>query len=132
MDVAPFPRIRPFTKPPLTWNTYTALDAPLLDGGPYFVPFAMALFGLILGALWTLATSRGAGAWRPLYAILSVAVVTSTGSNNFAAPYLLGAAALTVILLAAASRWPTREAPARDGRRAPGHRRIRMWRWGLG
>lgn len=128
-DAKPYPRIRPFTLPPLKWNTYTALDAPLLDGGPWLVPVVIGAFGFIMGTLWTLA-SFGAVGGRILYAILTPAVLTSTGSNNFTAPYLVGAAALSVILLVAFSRWSPE---AHGGRARPvvwrGHR-LRRWRHG--
>ena len=78
LDAEPYPRIRPFTKAPLRWNTYTALDAPLLDGGPWLVPIEMGVFGVLMGALWELA-SLGAAGGRILYAILSPAVLDLDG-----------------------------------------------------
>jgi oligosaccharide repeat unit polymerase len=95
LDAEPLPAVRPFTSRPLRWNTYTALDAPLLDGGPWLVLPATLVAGLALGALWGAARRR-----RLLgilfYAALTPAIVTSAGSNNFTAPMLLGAI-LTII-----------------------------------
>ena len=85
LDAEPYPRIRPFTRAPLRWNTYTALDAPLLDGGPWLVPIEIGGFGVLMGALWTL-SSLGAVGGRILYAILSPAVFDLHGVEQLPGP----------------------------------------------
>jgi hypothetical protein len=94
-------RIRPFTNAPLPWNTYTALDLPLLDGGVVFVVPILALIGILLGSLWQFA-QRDFLTATCAYAILAPAAVASSGSFNFTAPYLVGAViiALTGFFLA--------------------------------
>jgi ABC-type glycerol-3-phosphate transport system permease component len=90
VNVNAFPEVRPFTAPPLAWNTYTSLDAPLLDGGVWLVIPAAALAGIVLGAMWEGARQRRVLA-IVVYAALAPAIVTATGSNDFTAPLLLGA-----------------------------------------
>jgi hypothetical protein len=124
VDARPYPRIRPFTRDPMRWNTYTALDAPLLDGGIWLVPVALATLGLTMGFLWSLGQS-GSTAARVLYAILSPAVLTSSGSNNFTAPYLLGAAALSLILVFIARRATPRGLDRGESRARPSWMRRR-------
>jgi hypothetical protein len=89
-DVHGVSRVRPFTAEPLRWNTYTALDVPLLDGGLAFAIPIVGLIGLLLGALWSLARRRSLLA-ASAYAILSPAALTSSGSFSFTAPHFLGA-----------------------------------------
>jgi hypothetical protein len=93
--VSAIPEVRPFTAAPLKWNTYTALDAPLLDGGAWAVVPAAALIGMLLGAVWLAARERRVCAIL-CYAILVTPVLTSPGSNDFTAPFLLGAILFTV------------------------------------
>ena len=104
-------RIRPFTADPLPWNTYTALDVPLLDGGYLLAIPIVGLVGLVLGWLWTRARGHNVFAICA-YAVLAPAAVTSSGSFNLTAPHLVGAVviALTAIVLAA----PLRRAVRRD------------------
>jgi hypothetical protein len=83
-------RIRPFTREPLPWNTYTALDVPLLDGGLVFLLPIMGLIAISLGALWHFAR-RGSLIAICSYAVLAPAAVASSGSFNFTAPHLVGA-----------------------------------------
>ena len=83
-------RIRPFTTDPLPWNTYTALDIPLLDGGYVFAIPILGLCGLVMGWLWRLARRRSLLAICA-YAILAPAAATSSGSFSFTAPHLIGA-----------------------------------------
>ena len=92
------PTIRPFTRPPLPWNTYTALDLPLLDGGPIFVIAFFALAGAWLGWLWRRARERDVLALG-LYAIYAPVVLYSVIQNNFFAPHIVGAALLAVAFL---------------------------------
>lgn len=97
-DVVAEPTIRPFTKPPLPWNTYTALDLPLLDGGPVFVIAFFALGGAWLGWLWRRAR-EGTVLALGLYAIYAPVVLYSATQNNFFAPHIVGAALLVVAFL---------------------------------
>jgi len=83
-------RIRPFTTDPLPWNTYTALDIPLLDGGYVLAIPIVGLCGLLMGWLWALASRRSFLAICA-YAILAPAAATSYGSFSFTAPHLIGA-----------------------------------------
>lgn len=101
LDVEPFPEVRPFTAAPLKWNTYTALDAPLLDGGPWLVIPAAILAGIVSGIIWAAARQRRLLA-LVCYAALTPAIVTAHGSNNFTAPLLLGSVvvALGALLIA--------------------------------
>lgn len=95
VNAKPFPQVRPFTAPPVKWNTYTSLDAPLLDGGTGLVVPAAAFVGAIMGALWLAARRRR---WLAivLYATLAPAIATAFGSNGFTAPLQLGVALITV------------------------------------
>lgn len=97
-DIVAEPTIRPFTKPPLPWNTYTALDLPLLDGGPVFVIAFFALAGAWLGWLWRRAR-EGIVLALALYAIYAPVVLYSVTQNNFFAPHIVGAVLLVVALL---------------------------------
>jgi len=95
LHVPSFPEVRPFTAAPLAWNTYTSLDAPLLDGGAWMVIPAAALAGIFLGALWLAARERKLLALLG-YAILVSSIVTAAGSNNFTASFLLGAIIIVI------------------------------------
>jgi hypothetical protein len=95
LHVPSFPEVRPFTAAPLAWNTYTSLDAPLLDGGVWMVIPAAVLAGIFLGALWLAARERKLLALLG-YAILVSSIVTAAGSNNFTASYLLGAIIIVI------------------------------------
>jgi hypothetical protein len=83
------PRVRPFTASPLRWNTYTALDLPLIDGGKALTIPLIAVIGFLSGLLWRSVRKRelfGVIA----YAIESAALLSASGSFNFTAPDLLG------------------------------------------
>lgn len=95
--VAAVPAIRPFTADPLPWNTYTALDLPLLDWGIPGVPVFFLLTGLVYGTLWRRLCEGGSLATL-IYGILAVPLVYSPLQNSFAAPHVVGA-----VLLATAS-----------------------------
>jgi hypothetical protein len=101
VDVEPIPEVRPFTAAPLKWNTYTSLDAPLLDGGLWLVVPAAILAGIASGAAWAAARRRRLPA-LVCYAALTPAIVTAHGSNNFTAPLLVGSIliALGALLIA--------------------------------
>jgi hypothetical protein len=109
-------RVRPFTADPLPWNTYTALDMPLLDGGLVFAIPIVGLLGLILGALWSLARRRSLLA-ASAYAIFAPAALTSSGAFNFTAPHFLGAVfiALASTELVRLSRMPGKRRPVTIG-----------------
>ena len=92
------PTIRPFTAAPLPWNTFTALDLPLIDFGKLFLIPIFALVGCACGAVWRRARRYGALAIIT-YALLSVALLTSSGSFNFLAPQLVGALFLTSVCM---------------------------------
>lgn len=89
------PELRPFTAAPLKWNTYTSLDAPLLDGGPWLVIPAAILAGIVSGAAWGAARKRRLLA-LVCYAALTPAIVTAHGSNDFTAPLLVGSIAIAL------------------------------------
>jgi hypothetical protein len=95
LDIAS--RVRPFTREPLSWNTYTALDIPLLDGGRALAVPIIASIGLSLGALWELARRRWFSALC-MYALLGAATGTAAGSFNFTAPHILGAITIALTL----------------------------------
>ena len=98
LDVTPEPLIRPFTRAPLPWNTYTALDLPLIDGGAAFALVFFTLIGWLSGALWQRARA-GMALSMLLYAIYSSALLYSVIQNNFFAPHVVGACLLTALLL---------------------------------
>jgi len=98
LDVRPEPLIRPFTKAPLPWNTYTALDLPLIDGGPVFALAFFTLIGWLAGVLWQHAR-EGMALSVVLYAIYSSALLYSVIQNNFFAPHVVGACLLAALLL---------------------------------
>ncbi len=83
------PRLRAFTAPPLSWNTYTALDAPLIDGGTALTIPILAAIGLLIGLLWTAALRRQLVGLLG-YPLAAVALVTANSGFNFTAPHLLG------------------------------------------
>jgi hypothetical protein len=111
LDVVGTSRVRPFTSDPLPWNTYTGLDVPLLDGGFVLAVPIVALAGLVLGCLWSLARRRIAMAICA-YAILAPASVTSAGSFNFTAPHLVGGVLIAIVAITLAS--PLRRAFRQD------------------
>ena len=83
-------RIRPFTAPPLIWNTYTALDVPLLDGGKALTApldwdarnFVRFRLGLARGrSLVGIVT----------YPILAASIVSASATFSFTAPHFVGA-----------------------------------------
>lgn len=100
LDVRPLPPIRQFTAEPIPWNTYTALDDVIRDTGSIGVPIAFGLLGLLCGWLW--AAARAGRVWGiVVYGVLSTAIITSAGSNTFAAAHVLGAIAIMLVSLAA-------------------------------
>lgn len=92
------PLVRPFTAPPVAWNTYTALDLPILDIGPWLAWIVILLLGVLSGAAWERARSRQLIPVA-LYALLSVAILHSATQNDFLAPHLLGAFVIMGVVL---------------------------------
>jgi hypothetical protein len=113
------PRVRPFTSPPLAWNTYTGLDAPLLDGGFIFTIPIVALLGIAIGWVAKRATqAEDVTLSRVAYALVTPALLYSAGSFNFTAPHLVGALIACAFVVMAASILQTRMASLAP-RRAP-------------
>ena len=118
LDVAPEPAIRPFTGRPLPWNTYTAIDLPLIDGGPAFAAVFFVVVGWLAGTLWH-AARQGFAAATVLYALYSSVLAYSSTQNNFLAPHVVGACLLAVLLIATAgARADRRTRPAPTSRQA--------------
>lgn len=101
VDVYEFERVRQFTAQPLPWNTYTALDSPILDFGPYSTIPVFAIFGFFFGLLWAF-VRRGSTIAVCAYAVLSAAVLTAYGQFNFTAPHLVGGALIACLAVLAA------------------------------
>lgn len=103
LQVEPVPAVRPFTAEPLKWNTFTALDLPLLDGGWLLLAPLLAALGWGVGRVW-----RAARAGRPAaivsYGILAAALLSAFGSFAFLAPHLVGAAIIAVACMRVAER----------------------------
>jgi len=97
-DVRGEPVVRPFTSEPLRWNTYTALDLPLLDGGPAGAVAVMAVLGAGLGALWSIGMRRR-GADMVAYGLLAAATLFSFTQFNFFAPHFVGSIAIVLGVL---------------------------------
>jgi hypothetical protein len=98
-DLPAASRVRPFTIEPLAWNTYTALDTPLLDGGLVFAVPILAVAGLLVGFIWSAARGRHVTAVST-YALIAPAIVTAYGQFNFTAPHIIGAIIISVVTLA--------------------------------
>lgn len=101
LDVVPEPAIRPFTGRPLPWNTYTAIDLPLIDGGPVFAALFFVVVGWLIGIVW-LAAQQGFAAATALYAVYASVLGYAAIQNNFFAPHIVGASLLALLLIAAA------------------------------
>ena len=93
---APVPSIRVFTAAPLEWNTYTALDAPVLDAGPVIAVLIVAALGLLAGVVWAGARD-GSPIMAVLYAVVGTATVSSVIQNNFFAFHYMGAILLFAV-----------------------------------
>jgi len=101
VQTRPLRPVRPFTADPIAWNTYTALDDVIRDIGTPGVPVVFAALGLLCGWLWACARGGHPEAMA-VYAVMSTAIVTSAGSNSFAAAHVLGAVTFVLVSLAAA------------------------------
>jgi hypothetical protein len=92
------PAIRPFTASPLPWNTYTALDAPVLDGGWLLAAPICALLGAFVGFAWAVsATGRTWGVI--LYAVQGTATLFASIQANFFISHYLAAILLALFAL---------------------------------
>jgi hypothetical protein len=105
--VRPVPRIRPFTAPPLPWNTYTGLDLPLLDGGKVLAVPIVAILGFLCGILWA-QSRRGNVLVIFVYSIEAAAIVGSPAVFLFTAPHVLGALLIGAVAILMASGTPAR------------------------
>jgi hypothetical protein len=106
VDAPSIPRIRPFTAPPLIWNTYTALDVPMLDGGKAFTVPIVGMLGILCGFIWGIALRRSLMGILA-YAILGASMVSAPAIFTFTAPHLVGAfliAAFALVVVAGARR----------------------------
>lgn len=92
------PALRPFTPPPLRWNTYTFLESALLDGGIALAVPIMALVGLFVGLVWW-AACRHTSIGRLLYGLVACAMLFS-GRQNLMAQLTLPAAVMCGLFLA--------------------------------
>jgi hypothetical protein len=101
-----------FTAKPLPWNTYTALDLPLDDGGIILSLPMIALTGLAVGCLWGIAR-RGQVLGIILYALAAAATVYSIVQYNFLASHLVGAGLISTAMFALAGVPSTRSLRAR-------------------
>ena len=81
-------RVRPFTAPPLIWNTYTALDVPLLDGGKALTAPWIGMLGILCGFVWGLARGRSL-VGIVTYPILAGSIVSASAILSFIAPHLV-------------------------------------------
>ena len=100
LDVPTVERVRPFTGEPLIWNTFTALDAPLVDWGPFLAPIVLLLVGVGMGVSW--ARARRSVAAALIYAGLAPALALGFNSFAFTAPHLVAGCLIAVTLLAGA------------------------------
>ncbi len=105
--VVPIPRIRPFTAPPLIWNTYTGLDVPLMDWGKALTVPVVGLLGALCGMLWVW-TRRRLTVGLLTYSIAAAAIVGSWTTFTFTAPHIVGAALISLLMI-----WFVDCAPAR-------------------
>ncbi len=117
VQVEPVPRIRPFTAPPLAWNTYTALDLPLIDGGKALAVPIVALLGSLCGLAWAWSRCRRLSG-IVVYSLMAAAIVGSPSVFLFTAPHIMGALLIAVLAIWLASKIParavTRLTPAQD------------------
>lgn len=103
LPVQPEPSLSGFTGAPNRWNTFTALYAPMVDGGPLLGAFIMLAEGVLFGLLWAL-TRTGSIVALGGYAAMSAAVVYSTIENTLLQPHLVGAALIVAALIIVAAR----------------------------
>ncbi len=97
----PYPTERPFTPGPLSWNTYTGLEDPLLDAGGAAVVPAVLLLGLVVGGIWAGVRRRSVVAFLA-YGLLFPAIAFSPNQNYFTQTHLIGALATVTVALVVA------------------------------
>jgi oligosaccharide repeat unit polymerase len=102
-DAEPEPVVRGFTGRPGEWNTYTGLDAPLMDGGLVLTVPILGALGLLTGWAWREAAS-GAPRGIVLYSVLGTAAGFSTGQNRFFDSFFLACALLGLAAWGVAGR----------------------------
>ncbi len=98
MHVVPIARIRPFTAPPLIWNTYTGLDVPLMDWGKVLAVPVVGLLGAICGMLWVWARRR-LTVGLLTYSVAAAAIVGSWTTFTFTAPHIVGAVIISLLMI---------------------------------
>lgn len=96
--VEPIDRVRPFTARPLRWNTYTSLDVPALDFGWLLTWPVFIALGILSGALWGRAVSRGPASIA-LYSLLAPALITGFNVFNFTATHVIGSMIYAVAVI---------------------------------
>jgi hypothetical protein len=117
IGVEPVERIRPFTPRPLPWNTYTALEAPILDFGLALVIPVLFAIGYLVGLAWAFARA-GSLAGLVAYPLLASALLSSYGTFDFTAPHLIGAAVIALVAMQVAP-WAASVAASIRGVRWP-------------
>lgn len=102
--------LRPFTPPPLPWNTYTGLDMPLIDGGfGSFLPIVF-LLGMYSGYTWRRAR-LGYMSYICIYGMVASAIVFSIAQNNFFAPHIVGAMVAVLCAIEGSKAWEVSRRP---------------------
>lgn len=115
LPVSSEPGLAGFTRPPNSWNTFSALYAPLVDAGPWLGALIMFAEGLLFGLLWGLLRLGWIHA-LVAYAVMASAVLYSTIEGTLLQPHLVGAAIIAVVLvIVAAHLSPRVSARARHG-----------------
>ena len=89
LPTRPEPSLRAFTAAPVRWNTYTALDRPIVDGGPALVVPIILLLGAAVGVAWVVVSARSAGGIFA-YALVGPAVLFTPAANFAATEHFLG------------------------------------------
>jgi hypothetical protein len=106
LHATPVGRIRPFTAPPLVWNTYSGLDVPLIDWGKYLaVPF-VGLLGIASGILWELFRRRACVGLIG-YSLESAAIAGSWTTYTFTAPHIIGGIGIALAMIWVVQRTPS-------------------------
>jgi oligosaccharide repeat unit polymerase len=80
VPVVRVPVTGPFTRVPLQWNAYTALDRFLIDGGTALVLVFVLITGILAGSVWALAR-RGSVAGILVYSLAVPALIAADRNN---------------------------------------------------